>query len=140
MHVVQKTLYFLSRFCKHVQDLPVGQSLTLMEELTHSLRSTFLAKIQLPCITGKDEIENQRRKKRRLSNRKKDELSTFEVSPCFVVALSRGINALSLVLVNTPVSVWCNEGMHRGRAMATLLAVQKDVCVPLMKIARTIVS
>lgn len=123
-----------------MQDLPLGQSLGLLEQLIHSLKSIFLAKIQPPCISQEDRNEDRRKKKRRLSNGKNGELSTFEFFPRFAAALTRGVNVLSLVLVNTPVSVWCNEGIHRDRAMAVLLTVKKEVCIPLMKIIKAIVS
>ena len=66
--------------------------------------------------------------------------SNMTTSSCFSVALLHGVDVLSLVLLNTPVSLWASEGMHRERASAALLGVKRDVCAPLMESAMAVVS
>ena len=130
----------LCRFCRHVQELPAGQSLSLLEQLSHSIQSIFLEKLPSLGIVGLAE-KQQRSKKRRHSERKTGRVPSSEVNPShFVAALSRGVDLLSLVLLNTPVSLWTSEGMYRERATLAFLAVQRDVCVPLMNAARDTVS
>ena len=123
-----------------MQDLPPGQSVALMGQLTQSLQSVFLARLPILGVTHADMVETQRRKRRRLSKRKNGAFALCEISTCFSAALMRGVDIFSLVLLNTPVSLWSGEGMHRERAMAALLEIQRDVCVPLMRSAKAVVS
>ena len=124
-----------------MQELPQGQSVRLLEQLKSSLQTVFLAKLPLPdSDAGQGHKKKKKKKKKHQkwseSNTEEDAVSC-EISECFAAALSRGVSLFSLVLLHTPVSVWSGEGLQRGKAMAALTGAYRDVCLPLMRAART---
>ena len=135
----------MGRFCRHVQEMSAGQSVALLEQVTHSLQSFFLAKLS-PTVndssSGSVEEDSRPRKKQTRQSKKEifEEVGGEAVPSCFVSALLQGVDVLSLVLLNTPVSVWTSGGLHRERAREALLAVQRDVHQPLLTAAEKRVS
>ena len=127
-----------------MQELPQGQSVRLLEQLQNSLQTVFLAKLPLPdSDAGQGHKKKKRKKKKKhqelSESNTEEEAVSCEISECFAAALSRGVSLFSLVLLHTPVSVWSGEGLQRGKAMAALTGAYRDVCLPLMRAARTIV-
>ena len=136
----------VGRFCRHVREMSAGPSVALLEQVTHSLQSFFLVELS-PTVndssSGSVEEESRPRKKQRRQSKKEEiieEVGGEAVSSCFVLALLRGVDVLSLILLNTPVSVWTSGGLHRERAREALLAVQRDVHQPLLTAAEKRVS
>lgn len=124
-----------------MQDLPPSQSIALLEQLTHALQTIFLAKIHPSCTTRtEDVVQNSLPRKKRKRALPLVFSSNITTPGSFSTALLHGVDVLSLVLLNTPMSLWTSEGIHRERAMATLLGVQRDVCAPLMESAMAVVS
>ena len=115
----------MSRFGKHIQKMPVGQSVALLEQLSNSFQSIFLT--QLP----------RKRKKRKHNHR---ESGLESISDNFKAALLCGVDVFHLVLLSTPLTVWTSDGLHKEKAMKTLLGIQRDVILPLMIAAKDIVS
>ena len=127
-----------------MQELPQGQSVHLLEQLKSSLQTVFLAKLPLPDSDAGQGHKKKKRKKKKKHQEMNDsnteeEAVLHEISECFASALSRGVSLFSLVLLHTPVSVWSGEGLQRGKAMAALTGAYRDVCLPLMRAAKTIV-
>ena len=137
----------VDRFCQRVQELPTGQSVALLKQITLSLKSAFLERL---CPSSETENEEEiqtttkrkkKKKKRRYSQRDNGMILCGEsLTSCFISALLCGVDLLSLVLLNTPLAVWRTRGLHRERARAALGAVQQDVVQPLMEAARQRVS
>ena len=130
-----------------MQHLPPGQSIALLEQLTHALQTIFLAKFPpLSTADPPDVVQNQvTRKKRKRNEMKNRETPTFlsqneGTSHCFLAALLYGVDIMSWVLLNTSLTQWTSQGLHRERAMAALLAVKRDVCTPLVQAAAAVVS
>lgn len=115
----------VGRFCKHIQQMPVGQSVALLEQLTNSFQSIFLTRLP------------RTRKKRKHNHR---ESGLESISDNFNAALLCGVNVFSLVLQSTPLTVWTSEGLHKEKAMEALLGIQRDISLPLMIAATDIVS
>ena len=120
---------------RSVSELPPGQCVSLLEQLQRDFQDGFLSKLPPP-----DHTPWKRRKKKRRSEGGRATLSTAcEVSEGLVAALVKGVDIFSLILVHLPLSVWSSEGLHRDRAVAALMAVQRDVCLPLLAAARVVV-
>ena len=123
-----------------MRELPAGQSVALLEQLTSTFRSIFLE--NMPLSSADWSVDDRGRKKRRRSEREKQRLSSGGAmsGDAFSAAMLRGVDMLSRVLLHTPLSLWNSEGMHRQRAVTALHSVKTDVYMPLMKTARDVVS
>ena len=120
------------RLSQSVCELPPGQCVSLLEQLQRDFHVGFLSKLPPPGHTPR---EKRRKKKRRSEGRRAALLTACEVSEALVAALVKGACIFSVVLLHLPLSVWSSEGLHRDRAVATLMAVQRDVCLPLLEAA-----
>ena len=120
------------RLSQSVCELPPGQCVSLLEQLQRDFHVGFLSKLPPPGHTPR---EKRRKKKRRSEGGRAALLTACEVSEALVAALIKGADIFSVVLLHLPLSVWSSEGLHRDRAVATLMAVQRDVCLPLLEAA-----
>ena len=144
-------IYFfcVGRFCRHVQEMPTGQCVALLEQVTNSLQSAFISKLRPEANGSRETMEECSPRKRKGRKRhRSQENRTFAamqnedkvVSSCFASALLRGVDVLSLILTNSQLSMWTSGGLHRERAREALLAVQRDIHMPLTVAAENRVS
>ena len=135
----------MGRFCRQVQETPAGQCVALLEQVTNSIKSVFLAKLG-PRANDSSEVVGEARPRNRRKRRSHENGTVVAtsgeefVSSSFASALLRGVDVLSLVLINSPLSVWTGGGLHREKAREALLAVQRDVHRPLVVAAEEMVS
>ena len=125
-----------------MQETPAGQCVALLEQVTSSVKSVFLAKLG-PRANDRSEVVGEARPRNRRKRRSHENgtvVATSGVSSSLASALLRGVDVLSLVLINSPLSVWTGGGLHREKAREALLAVQRDVHRPLVVAAEEMVS
>ena len=127
-------------FCRCVEELSSGESVAILDYLRETT-SNLLLKIPPPQDT-------RRKKKKRKREGSTDtpaslnstaSLTSEEASESLLAPLCRGADICSLVVLHTPVTLWSSEGIHREKAVAVLLALVEDVCVPLMAAATPLV-